>query len=461
MGGTIVTGLIRLRHNGLGARTVGAVLSVAVIAASCLLGPSAAFGEEPLPSPTPTVIETPGPATPGPETPAPDATAAPEVPPTPEPTAPVVDTPPEGTPVIGLSGTLFVAVSEGNPDTSLDSLSADAGGSETTYAVQTDDGVFVQIEDDVPADAASGDQFEGTVALPAEVIDAIPNADAAEITNSADPLPADSDAAVVAQAAASDLGAVLATSAVTISPALTLPSNTVSHKLYIAVVNPRGSSAEYYTNTDVATLTSYVSDYWRTQSEGDIPAFTTNATIVRYTSAFSCDASVSPGQRWTEAEARFFSAPGKPDNTGDHLAVLLPASCEAGAGIGWHGWIARVDHEIKGSNGGRYGFQTPLTNQYAFNGNALQFFDTPKEGLRDTWTSVRWEQGPWSALGEYHWFHGDSDGRRFGRELDLNLTYTVNPRAYLRAQWARYVAAPNGFGVDTDKVWLTFGYQIK
>ena len=30
------------------------------------------------------------------------------------------------------------------------------------------------------------------------------------------------------------------------------------------------------------------------------------------------------------------------------------------------------------------------------------------------------------------------------------------------ADWARYMAAPNGFGVDTDKVfWLTFGYQIK
>ncbi len=147
--------------------------------------------------------------------------------------------------------------------------------------------------------------------------------------------------------------------------------------------------------------------------------------------------------------------------TAANEAVLRARYLRAGVGVGWRGWITRVDHEIKGSNAGRYGFQTPLTNQYAFNGNTLQFFDTPVAGLRDTWMTARWEHGPWSALGEYHWFRGDSDGRRFGRELDLNVTYAVNSRSYVRAQWARYMAAPSGFGLDTDKVWLTFGYQIK
>ena len=147
--------------------------------------------------------------------------------------------------------------------------------------------------------------------------------------------------------------------------------------------------------------------------------------------------------------------------TATHESALHARYLRAGVGVGWRGWITRVDHEIKDSNAGRYGFQTPLTNQYAFNGNTLQFFNTPMAGLRDTWTTARWEQGPWSALGEYHWFRGDSDGRRFGRELDLSLTYNVNPRSYVRAHWARYMAAPNGFGVDTDKVWLTFGYQTK
>jgi hypothetical protein len=133
----------------------------------------------------------------------------------------------------------------------------------------------------------------------------------------------------------------------------------------------------------------------------------------------------------------------------------------AGVGAGWKGWIARADHEVKGSILGRYGLQTTLTNQYAFNGNALVFFDTPTTGLRDTWMTLRWEQGPWSMLGEYHWFRSDFGNQRYGREFDANLSYTINPRAYVRAQWARYRPATGGFSTDIDKVWLTVGYEIK
>ena len=133
----------------------------------------------------------------------------------------------------------------------------------------------------------------------------------------------------------------------------------------------------------------------------------------------------------------------------------------AGLGVGWKGWIVRADHEIKGSNGGRYGMQTPLTNQYAFNGNALVFFDTPATGLRDTWATLRWEQGPWSALGEYHTFRADFGNQRYGQEFDANVTYTINPRAYVRAQWARYRPAEGGLRTEIDKLWLTVGYEFK
>jgi len=145
----------------------------------------------------------------------------------------------------------------------------------------------------------------------------------------------------------------------------------------------------------------------------------------------------------------------------DDEPALRARYWRAGLGAGWQGWIVRADHEVKGSNRGRYGFQTPLTNQYAFNGNTLTFFDTPTSGLRDTWTTLRWEQGAWLALGEYHWFRGDSGGQRYGREFDANVTYSINPRAYLRAQWARYRPFAGGFGAEIDKVWLTVGYEIK
>jgi hypothetical protein len=145
----------------------------------------------------------------------------------------------------------------------------------------------------------------------------------------------------------------------------------------------------------------------------------------------------------------------------DDAATLRARYWRAGLGAGWRGLVVRADHEVKGSNGGRYGFQTPLSNQYAFNGNSLTFFDTPVTGLRDSWATLRWEQGPWSALSEYHWFRSDYGNRQYGREFDANVTYTISPRAYVRAQWARYRPVAGGFGTDIDKVWLTVGYDIK
>ena len=133
----------------------------------------------------------------------------------------------------------------------------------------------------------------------------------------------------------------------------------------------------------------------------------------------------------------------------------------AGLGAGWGGWVVRADHEVKGSNGGRYGYQTPLANQYLFIGNALTFFDTPATGLRDTWATLRWQQGPWSVLAEQHWFRSDSGHQRYGQEIDATVIYAINPRAHLRVQWARYRPAVGGFGAEVDKLWLTVGHELK
>ena len=132
-----------------------------------------------------------------------------------------------------------------------------------------------------------------------------------------------------------------------------------------------------------------------------------------------------------------------------------------GLGASLGGWVLRADHEVKGSNGGRYGYQTPLTNQYLFNGNALTFFDTPATGLRDAWATLRWQQGPWSVLAEQHWFRSDGGHRRYGQEFDATMIYTINSRAHLRAQWARYRPAVGGFGTEINKVWLTVAHELK
>jgi hypothetical protein len=131
-----------------------------------------------------------------------------------------------------------------------------------------------------------------------------------------------------------------------------------------------------------------------------------------------------------------------------------------GAGVGLAGWVVRADHENRASNQGQYGFQTSLSDLYAYNGNTLVFFANPKEGVRDSWATLRWEQGPWSMLHEYHWFRSDALARNLGRELDLNFTYHWSDRGYARAQWARYRHGDKP-QPDVEKMWLTVGYGMK
>ncbi len=161
-------------------------------------------------------------------------------------------------------------------------------------------------------------------------------------------------------------------------------------------------------------------------------------------------------------EARAYYTLDVADQRSARVESLLRARYwRAGLGAGWGGWLVRADHEVKGSNGGRYGYQTALTNQYLFNGNSLTFFDTPTTGLRDAWATLRWQQGPWSVLAEQHWFRSDSGQQRYGREFDATVIYAINLRAYLRGQWARYRPAVGGYGTEIDKVWLTVAYELK
>jgi hypothetical protein len=130
-----------------------------------------------------------------------------------------------------------------------------------------------------------------------------------------------------------------------------------------------------------------------------------------------------------------------------------------GAGASLADWTVRADHENRASNAGRYGFQTVLSDYYAYNGNSLVFYAVPVDGLRDTWATLRYERGPFSMLHEYHWFRSDFGGKKYGRELDLNFTYNWTKQWYSRAQWAHYMKQDAGH-VDVDKVWITFGYNL-
>ena len=120
----------------------------------------------------------------------------------------------------------------------------------------------------------------------------------------------------------------------------------------------------------------------------------------------------------------------------------------------------RIDHEVKGSNNGVYGFQTPLTDLYAFNGMALQFTATPRQGLRDTWLTVRGELAKFDLFAEYHQFRADDGGFNFGRETDVSVAYPLRNNLVLKLQHANYTPGDSTLNKrDVEKTWLTLTYN--
>jgi alginate export protein len=130
----------------------------------------------------------------------------------------------------------------------------------------------------------------------------------------------------------------------------------------------------------------------------------------------------------------------------------------AGAGLGTNAWQLRYDYEVKGSNGGRYGLQMPLTDFYAFNGWTLHFFNTPRTGLRDQWITGRYSIGDFTLYGESHRFKADYGGGSLGRENDVGLTWSIIESCVLRLQHARYDPGTGTPDPAIRKTWLTFTY---
>ena len=118
----------------------------------------------------------------------------------------------------------------------------------------------------------------------------------------------------------------------------------------------------------------------------------------------------------------------------------------------------RLGYEVLGSDDGRYGFSTPLATLHKFNGWADMFSQTPTQGLKDAYLSVggKVKQASWTVI--YHDFEADEDSglvKDFGRELDLQLLWTLSDSLSFGAKYARYEAGDRAAGlVDTDKFWL-------
>lgn len=133
-------------------------------------------------------------------------------------------------------------------------------------------------------------------------------------------------------------------------------------------------------------------------------------------------------------------------------------------GVGAADWLLRYDHEVRGSNGGAYGLQIPLTDLYAFNGWTLHWFTVPRQGLRDQWVTGRWSRGPFTLYAEAHRFRSDFGALDFGAldfgdEVNASLAWEILPNAVLRLQYARYDPG-SGRPADPEvrKNWLALTY---
>lgn len=100
--------------------------------------------------------------------------------------------------------------------------------------------------------------------------------------------------------------------------------------------------------------------------------------------------------------------------------------------------------EILGSDNGQ-ALQTPLASLHRFQGFADQFLRTPNDGVRDYSAMMQYNFGPIGpfsnveSFARYHWFEADTDGRKYGRELNLSLKARVN-KVGLALEYANYQA---------------------
>jgi len=147
------------------------------------------------------------------------------------------------------------------------------------------------------------------------------------------------------------------------------------------------------------------------------------------------------------------------DNTGmDYSMDYL--FLEAGAVINMI--TAKFGYEILGSDDGQQGFFTPLATVHKFNGWAdLFILSTPTGGLKDMYLSVNTKLKFGNITASYHDFSADDDSSGvddYGSELDLAYSLKFGKIYNAGIKYANYNS--EGLGVDTNKLWIWFGFKI-
>lgn len=114
--------------------------------------------------------------------------------------------------------------------------------------------------------------------------------------------------------------------------------------------------------------------------------------------------------------------------------------------------------EQLGSDGGNYGFKTPLATAHKFQGFADKFLGTPNTGVNDYYAKVAGKAGPVKLVAAFHSFsavEGDAD---YGTEVNLVANYKVHKTTAILAKFASYSA--DSLASDTTKFWLMVNTKL-
>lgn len=123
------------------------------------------------------------------------------------------------------------------------------------------------------------------------------------------------------------------------------------------------------------------------------------------------------------------------------------------AGAVWRPLTLKLGYEVLEGSPEDGQFRTPLATLHKFNGWADKFLVTPLDGLRDLFLQAEGKAGAMGWTLVLHDFGADTGGADYGRELDLQLTYTASWKQVFAVKGALYDAEE--FAQDTTK-WMVF-----
>lgn len=111
------------------------------------------------------------------------------------------------------------------------------------------------------------------------------------------------------------------------------------------------------------------------------------------------------------------------------------------------------------SDGGNFGFTTPLATAHKFQGWTDQFLGTPNEGIKDIYFSADGKLAGVKLTAVYHDFTSDTDNLSGDDDLGSEFGFVASKKFGdygLSLKYANYSDGDSSFNkADTEKLWLT------